>query len=215
MREQLIIVGAGDYGREMLSWAWQVPADQRTWEVKGFLDSRADILDGFNLPVKILGTPETYVLEEWDRLIVAIGDTGLRRSYVELLARRGARFISIFHPTVTLGMNNRWGVGCVFFPGAVLTTNISIGDHTTIGFCTAIGDQAVIGNYCTVTGSAVIGERAHLGEGVYMGFHASVAADVRVGDGALIGAGSTAVKEVAPHTTVLGVPGRKFGPARQ
>ena len=70
----------------------------------------------------------------------------------------------------------------------------------------------MIGNYCTVTGSAVIGERAHLGEGVYMGFHASVAADVRVGDGALIGAGSTAVKEVAPHTTVVGVPAKPVGP---
>jgi sugar O-acyltransferase (sialic acid O-acetyltransferase NeuD family) len=215
MRERLVIVGAGDYGREILSWAWQVPAHLRSWDVGGFLDSRADILDGFELPVKILGSPDTYVFQDNDRVVVAIGDTASRRYFVQLVASRGAQFISIFHPSVQLGLNNTWGVGCAFFPGAVLNTHVTIGDHVTIGFCSVLGDQTVIKSYCTLTGSAVLGGGASLGEGVYLGFHACVAAGVQVGTGAMIGAGSTAINNVEPHTTILGVPGRKLGRARE
>lgn len=215
MRERLLIVGAGDYGREVLSWAWQVPAELRSWEVGGFLDDRHDLLNNYHLPVGILGSPRTYVFENRDRVVVAIGDTALRRQFVDLVAGRGAQFISIFHPSATLGLNNQWGVGCVFFPGAVLTSNVRIGDHVTVGFCSEIGDQAVLGSYCTLTGAAVVEGGAQLGEGVYMGFQASVAAKVKVGPGAMIGGGSSAVKDVLPHTTILGVPGRQLGKARQ
>ena len=85
MSERLLIVGAGPLGREVLCWALQIPAGQRTWEVGGFLDDQPGILDGFALPANLLGAPATHVFEPRDRVVVAIGDPAQRRSMVELL----------------------------------------------------------------------------------------------------------------------------------
>ena len=45
MNQRLIIIGAGGFGREVMVYA----EDCGTFNLKGFLDSRSHILDGFKL----------------------------------------------------------------------------------------------------------------------------------------------------------------------
>ena len=52
-----------------------------------------------------------------------------------------------------------------------------------------------------------------LGEGVFMGTHASVVPRIRVGDYAVIAAGSVAMWPVRAHSTVLGVPAIRIATA--
>jgi len=49
-----------------------------------------------------------------------------------------------------------------------------------------------------------------LGEGVLVGSHASVLPRLKVGAGAIIGAGSIVVRDVEPGVTVFGVPARPY-----
>ncbi len=51
----------------------------------------------------------------------------------------------------------------------------------------------------------------HLGEGVMMGSHASAIPGVKLNDWCVVGAGSVAYRDVAPGTTVVGVPARLIG----
>jgi len=206
MREHLLIVGAGDFGREVLSWALGIPSQQRQWEIGGFLDNRPKVLEGFNLPAEILGAPETYSFRTDDRVVVALGDPAQRRTFVEMLSQRGARFTTVIHPSVIMGMNNTWGEGCIFCPGVILTTNVRIGKHVVFNCQSEVGHDAVIGDYCTLSGCVDITGHVTLGEGVFLGSHASVLPHARVGDGAIIGAGSVVLKKVAPRTSVMGVP---------
>ena len=103
MRERLIIVGAGDFGREVHCWASQVPLAARSWDVAGFLDDRPDILTGSAVEAQILGCAASYQIREEDRFVVAIGDPTAKRKYVELLERRGAKFGCVMHPSVIMG----------------------------------------------------------------------------------------------------------------
>jgi sugar O-acyltransferase (sialic acid O-acetyltransferase NeuD family) len=210
MSERLLIVGAGNFGREVLSYALQIPSTQRHWEIAGFLDDRPKALDGFNLPAGIVGAPQTYSFRTEDRVVVAIGDPAQRRTFVEMLTQRGARFTAVIHPSVIMGLNNAWGEGCIFCPGAMLTTNVRVGKHVVFNCLSAAGNDAVIGDYCTLSAFVDITAHATLGEGVYLGTHASVLPHARVGEGAVIGAGSVVLKKVAPRTSVMGVPAREI-----
>ena len=55
MTKNLIIVSAGQYGRETLGWAIQAIEHGADFRMKGFVDDRPNILDGFDYEFKILG----------------------------------------------------------------------------------------------------------------------------------------------------------------
>ncbi|MFN7602850.1 MAG: hypothetical protein ACK5R0_15775 [Bacteroidota bacterium] len=49
---------------------------------------------------------------------------------------------------------------------------------------------------------------AVLGEGVFVGAGATIFQNVKIGDHAIVGSGAVVSKDVAPHTTVVGVPAK-------
>jgi sugar O-acyltransferase (sialic acid O-acetyltransferase NeuD family) len=209
MKQRLLIVGANDFGREVLCWALQIPEDVRPWEIGGFLDNRPEIIDGYNMPYRIMGAPESYTFQKQDRVVVAVGNPVQRKKYVTMIASRGGRFTSVIHPSVIMGLNNRWGAGCIFCPGVIITTNVIIGTHVVFNCQSGAGHDAEIGSYCTLSGAVDITGHVKLGEGVMVGSHASVTPHSIVGDYAVIGAGSVVLRKVPPYTTVMGVPARE------
>ena len=207
--KRLLIVSAGAFGREVLSWALDVPAAQRDWEVAGFLDNRPSALDGFNCPFSIMGDPLNFELSENDCLICAIGDPATKLQYCNQLKARGGRFISLIHPTAVIGLNCRLGEGCILCPYVVVTTNVVLGSFVTLNCHTTVGHDVVIDDGCTLSCHSDVTGWASLGEGVLLGSHASVLPKAVIGDYALVGAGSVVLRKVLPHTTVMGVPAKQ------
>ena len=46
--KNLVIIGAGGCGREVLQWARQINAAERRWNIKGFLEYDGHALEGKN-----------------------------------------------------------------------------------------------------------------------------------------------------------------------
>ena len=76
-----------------------------------------------------------------------------------------------------------------------------------IGGSAVIGNNVNIGQFTTI-GSNVPEGAAIIGDGVYIGPGTSIVDNIRIGCGACIGAGAVVTKDVAPDTTVAGVPAR-------
>ena len=70
----------------------------------------------------------------------------------------------------------------------------------------SVGHDAVIGRGSTLSCHVDITGGVQLGEGVLVGSHGSVLPQVKVGDHAIIAAGSVAMRGVPPDTTVMGFP---------
>lgn len=119
--------------------------------------------------------------------------------------------------SMALFMQNR--IASVFdvdiHPAATIGCGVMV-DHAT---GVVIGETAVVGNNVSMLHSVTLGGcgrspgRRHptIGDGVLISAGAKVLGKIDVGEGAKIAAGSVVLIDVAPHTTVAGVPARQVG----
>lgn len=119
--------------------------------------------------------------------------------------------------SLALFLQNR--ISCEFgvdiHPAAKLGRGILM-DHAT-GI--VIGETAVVGNNVSIMQSVTLGgtgkehgdRHPKVGDGVLISAGAKILGNIRVGEGAQVGAGSVVLKEVPPHTVVAGVPAKVVG----
>jgi serine O-acetyltransferase len=113
---------------------------------------------------------------------------------------------------------NRFVTGIEIHPSAKIGRSFFI-DH---GMGVVIGETAEIGDHVTLYQGVTLGishtrdvrslrgKKRHptLEDRVTVTVGAKILGAITIGEGAIIGAGSVVVKDVPPHTTVVGVPGR-------
>ncbi len=100
-------------------------------------------------------------------------------------------------------------------PGAKIGRGVMI-DHATgvvMGETVVVGNNVSILHAVTLGGSGVSKGDRHpkIGDGVLISAGAKILGDIKVGEGAKVAAGSLVLQDVAPHTTVAGVPARVVG----
>lgn len=102
--------------------------------------------------------------------------------------------------------------GIEIHPGATIGEKVFI-DHgagVVIGETTEIGDNVTIYQGVTLGGTGKETGKRHptIGNNVMIASGAKVLGPVVIGDFVKIGAGSVVLKDVPPHSTIVGVPGR-------
>jgi sugar O-acyltransferase (sialic acid O-acetyltransferase NeuD family) len=203
----LLIVGAGAFARELRQFIPQsFPAG--AVKLKGFLSNNPHDLDRFRISEPILGDPEGYTPKENDRFVLAIGEIDNRRRVTEGLKSRGAKFLTLIHPTAYVDSTAILGEGCIVYPFATIMNDVQLGDFVSLNLYSSAGHDTKIGRHCNLSPYATMNGFSILEDEVFLGTHSSVLAYHRVGRGSKVSANSVVTQDVQPHTLVFGVPGR-------
>jgi len=209
--KRLIIVGAGGFGREVLSYCQDCQHQKKEWEIKGFIDDNKVALESYNYNLLIIDTIKDYSPQPDDVFVMAIGFPTINKLIVgEMLINKGAHFISIIHPLARVDKRASIGAGCVIAPWACISCEVNLGDFITINAYASVGHDSILHNGCTISSYGSIAGKAKLGKGVSVGIHGVILPGVEIGDFATVGSGSVAVKLVKPNTMVMGVPAKKI-----
>lgn len=204
--KDLIIVGAGGFGREALYMAKAINKIEPIWNILGFIDDNTHALDGIPCDYKIIGTISEWQPTENQEFVMGIAQPKTKEILATKLKARGAKFATLISPRANILDYFKCGEGCII--------NGSIGDNVTLGNFvhisgSMIGQDTVIGDYSTTTGYTNVAS-AHIGKRVFIGSHAVVLNHLTVGDDAFICAGSIVFSKVKSGTKVFGCPAKKI-----
>lgn len=212
MTRDIVIVGAGGMGREVavLIDAVNRASAEPGWRLLGYVDSDPALLGKRYGGDVVLGNDD-FVLQ-YEREMAVVFAIGWPRALAAAHARyaRSPHVSSptLRHPTAVVDGQVAFGDGVLVGAGVVMTTDIAVGartiinPHSTIGHDVHIGDDCVINYGVHVSGTVSVGEQCLLGSG------AVLLQGVTIGAGATVGAGAVVTADVAPGTTVAGVPAR-------
>lgn len=209
-KRALVIIGAGGFGREVHAWAMQTEAFGRDWTIRGLIDDNLDALRDRPSPGKIIGRVSDYAPMPDDVFVCAIGIPAIKRKCSGMIAERGGVFINVIHRTVVIAHEVSLGLGVIACPFVVLSANVVVGDGVGLNLHASVDHDAKVGAWSQVNCHGDLTGGVVLEEEVFLGSHASVLPGLRVGRGAVIGAGAVVLQDVAPGVTVAGVPARQL-----
>ena len=206
--KDLVIVGAGGCGRELLQWARDINEAGQRWNIKGFIDDNKGALEGKNCTVSILSGIDDYEICPDDEFVCGIGSSGARKTIVEKLKAKGAVFVTLIHPTAVISDSCTIGEGVIIYPFALISDNAAIGDGCIINMYSSIAHDSVLGEYCTISAHCDVTGTCTLGDRVYMGTTSNIVPGSKIGNDVYICAGSTVMSHVRAGRKVLGTPAK-------
>ena len=208
--KNLIIVGAGGFGRETLMTINEINEINMTWNVLGFIDDNPDALNGIVCEKSIIGDISNWANIGEEEYVLSIANVAIKKKIAELLKSRGAKFATIIHPTARLDKTTEVGEGVILAARADVTTNCILGNFVFCNVAAQVGHDAIIGDYCTLFPNCSIAGGSILGKEVMVGTSASTYPGIKIGDSATVGMNSAVIRDVRAGTTVMGVPAKKI-----
>jgi len=150
-------------------------------------------------------------LQEFDGVIVAIGNNHIRHSKLSMLTNAGALPASLIHPAAIISRYATIGAGVVAFAGTVVNTGATIGFGTILNTGCSIDHDCILDECVHVSPGARLAGAVRVGRLSWIGIGASVRQSINIGCNVNVGAGAAVVNDIDDSMTVVGVPARDLG----
>ncbi|MBT7952329.1 MAG: acetyltransferase [Gammaproteobacteria bacterium] len=200
--KKLAIVGASGHGKvvgdtaECAGWnditffddAWPDISVNGKWRLKGTFN---DLLEN---------------LEDYEGIVVAIGDNLIRFDKSNELIERGANLVSIIHPTAYISRFSRLGTGSVLFANTVVNTDTSIGIAAIINTSSSIDHDCELGDGVHISPGVNLAGGVIIGDLSWIGIGACVRQYISIGERVIVGTGAAVINNISDDLTVAGVP---------
>ena len=206
MGKSFIVYGAGGLGREVrilaeLSGRWE--------KFMGFIDDgirpgnpcdEAIILGGFEYLKSIRHDVD---------LLVGIANTKIKAS----IFKRTEGYSNIKTPTLIasdsyIEKDAVIGEGSIIGHFCFVSTKARLGRGTFLNTAAQVGHDSSLGDFCSLMPTVNISGNVTIGKETFFGVQSLILQGLTVGERAIIGAGSVAIKDVPPNCTVAGSPAR-------
>lgn len=203
----IIIVGAGGFGREVYLWA-KDSFSKDQYRIKGFLDDNPRILNNYNMGIGIIGDLDGYEIKKQDRFVFTIGDIDVKKHLVTKLKEKGAKFLTLIHPTAIVANTAKIGQGVIICPFVTVSDHAQLGDFVMMNIYSSCGHDVKVGDYCILSPYATLNGFVILEDEVFLGTHSTIIPYKKIGYKSKISANSSVMRDVPPNKIVFGVPGK-------
>ena len=145
MNNNLLIIGAGQYGRLV----GEIAAELGIYDKIDFVDDNSD--------EAICGSSEiSSCYPEYGSAVVAIGNPEVRRDMMRLLRSSGFELVSIVSRRAYVSPTARVGDGCVIEQFAAIQTGAVVGDGCFVSTGAVVNHNCVVGDYSHIDCNASV-----------------------------------------------------------
>ena len=209
MTEDLVIVGAGGFSRQIAELVEELNRIAPRWRLTGFLDDNPDLAGRQVMGYPVSGPLEAGAGCQSARFVIGIANyrkPDARRIVSARLGFEPGRYATLIHPSASVSIRAKVGPGTVILQNVVVSHDVVIGGHVLVSPGCVVGHGSVIGDFATFAAHVTLSGSCRIGPAAYLGSHSTVLEDIRVGEGALVGIGAVVLNDVAPDVTVFGNP---------
>lgn len=201
MAREIIIVGAGGFGREVVWTLERINAVEETWRILGFADDDPSKAKGSLEGYPLLGTIAKASADyPGAAVFIAIGDNAIReRIYRQL---RGHDFPVLIDPSAEVAPTVDIRHGVFVGPRAVVSVGAELGKFVLINARAGVGHDSRLGDFCQVCPGATLSGHTTVGAHAFIASNACTCPGITVGAHAKIAAGTPAFKNVPEGETL-------------
>ena len=208
----VVIYGAGGYGREIASMIKAINLDEPTWNFLGYID------DGVRIGTKdrygeVLGTGE--FLNQYTKaldVVIAIATPRHRVGIVKRITNPLISWPNLIAPDVKIfdidSLNI--GIGNILFYSCRISCEVTIGDFNLMNSIVSLGHDVKLGNYNVLMPNTRISGESVVGDTNFFGVNSLMLQGLKVGNNTRIGAASVVMRSTKDDSLYFGNPARRI-----
>ncbi len=208
--KDLVIIGAGGFGREVKELVDEINQSAPTWNFLGFADDNTELV----IPEGdvVLGSVDQLLqVKIKPYLVISVANSAARRNIAEKFEAEGFEFATLIHPDVTIRGNTvTIGHGTIICSKTNISINTHIGKHCIINTSCGFGHDTIVGDYCGFMPRTVLAGEVVVGDSCYFGVRSTVINQIRITDRCTIGACACVVKDITESGTYVGIPAKRI-----
>ena len=205
--KDLIIIGAGALGQEVVWLTEEINDKNPSWNILGFLDDFGFESGKSFMGYKCIGAVHDAEKFKHASFVIAYGDPRLREKIYESIQGDELEWATLISPTVRVHPSNKIGKGVVIGRYTDLTVNCEIDDLAYLNIHVVLGHEVHVGKFSIISPNVTVNGGAKIGKACQIGANAFVK-DVKIGDYSTVGASSCVVKPIDEYCVVAGVPAK-------
>ncbi|MBO7167003.1 MAG: NeuD/PglB/VioB family sugar acetyltransferase [Kiritimatiellae bacterium] len=192
----IIVIGAGGLGREVLWTIERINQISQTWNIVGVCDDATDRFEGSVSSYLYLGDVESAVSSNPQAaFVIAIGNNEIREKIYSKYKDR--HYPAIIDPSAVVAPSSKIGKGTFVAPGAIVAVDTSIGDFAIVNQHARMGHDSSIGDFSQLAPGVGVCGNVKIGRSAFLGVNSSVLPGMRIGDGAKVSAGIPVCKNLS------------------
>lgn len=207
----LVLVGAGGFGRETAQAVHALNSSGAGWRLLGYLDDdparHGKLIDG----TVVLGGRDRIEQLPDASLVVCTGRPSDYVSRLRIVAELGLppeRYATLVHPSCAISASSSIGPGSVLLAYVALTAAVRVGAHVLIMPHATLTHDDTVDDFATLASGVRLGGGVRIRKGAYVGAGAIIGEGRSVGAFSLVGMGAVVTHDVPPREVWAGVPAR-------
>ena len=208
--KDIVIVGAGGFGREV---EWLIERSNNIkpeWKILGCVDDNIEKGNLVGHSKVIYNINDLTNIDKKLNVAIAVGNAKTRKLLFDKLKNNlNISFPNLVDPSVISG-NADIGKGNIICAGTIITVNVKIKDFTIINLDCTIGHDDIINDFVTIYPSVNVSGNVEIGECTEIGTGTQIIQGKNICNNCIIGAGAVVVKNIIKAGTYIGVPAKKL-----
>ena len=202
--KNIVIIGAGDLGKEVVWLIEDINKVNPTYVILGFLDDDKAKDGGEFYGYRVLGaSSQLESLAEKTPLcaVIAIQNGSIRKKIREE-HKDFNDWASIVHPTAVMASTSPVAMGSIVFPHVTVSVDTKLGEFDLLYINSTICNDCNIGDYVSVMSGASVSERAKIGAECFLAAGSTVYPRKKLGCKVEVDIKATASKDYADEAEV-------------
>jgi sugar O-acyltransferase (sialic acid O-acetyltransferase NeuD family) len=170
--------------------------------IEAIIDEKPKTDEIFNIPVIQISSSDVLFSKF---LIISIGNNKIRKKIATQIT---TNYLTAIHPSSIIGTNVIIEDGTVIMAGTILNPDVKVGKHCIINSGAVVEHDCVLENFVHISPNAALAGNVFIGEGTLVGIGSSIIQGVKIGKWVTIGAGTVIINDVPDYAVIVGNPGK-------